>query len=565
MPLDRDKLARAETGEAGFSRLEATLVTNPEVVPRPNSRQMNDVSRHTDAADLQFQNELEFDYSLDTRDYPLGNLQSLQQVFDAVQCHKHLGKHKNFSDQTKIECLEVTHAGAEWKTLDDYDLKDLIKEPGQASNAFPLPLLADETRNTPKGRLLLFLVPLTPTTDTSFGSRIQMSQSSTRELYETLKIHPIFLLNMLGRPDYWAPVNHWDTGQGDKLQAFDFSCQHPRWNLQVQGAPLSVYMRHDVSKNETIYIISHKQKDTNVQALRNILNVALRTSSEQLRATIFLDDPFDMHVILSTLSFETSKHHVKRFQRFMWTQINKVDDQLAGLQNRDRAQLSELTKQLQVISQNADSHLGNADVCIITATRICQAHARVYPGRIEPFRHQHVKDSIDYVIESMKKQKIWFLNYKNRKDSTMSLVYNLVTQQDAANNIELAADMKRDSTSMSAIAALTMVFLPGTFTAAVIDAGIFFSPSGTQVIKVNGIWWFWLAITLPLTLIIMACWWLYKRRKDAPKPVSLQADGERRKSGPGRPNTRRFSSFGSFMLPSRYGMGRLTSQGGKLD
>jgi hypothetical protein len=65
----------------------------------------------------------------------------------------------------------------------------------------------------------------------------------------------------------------------------------------------------------------------------------------------------------------------------------------------------------------------------------------------------------------MKKQKIWFLNYKQRKDSTMTLVYNLVTQQDASNNIELAADMKRDSTSMNAIAGLTMAFLAGTFTA----------------------------------------------------------------------------------------------------
>jgi hypothetical protein len=65
----------------------------------------------------------------------------------------------------------------------------------------------------------------------------------------------------------------------------------------------------------------------------------------------------------------------------------------------------------------------------------------------------------------MQKQKTWFLNYKNRKDSTMRLVYNLVTQHDAASNIQLAAGMKRDSTSMKAIAALTMIFLPGTFTA----------------------------------------------------------------------------------------------------
>ncbi len=65
----------------------------------------------------------------------------------------------------------------------------------------------------------------------------------------------------------------------------------------------------------------------------------------------------------------------------------------------------------------------------------------------------------------MKKQNMWFMNYKSRKDSIMTLVYSLVTQQDAANNFQIAAAMKRDSTSMNSIAALTMVFLPGTFTA----------------------------------------------------------------------------------------------------
>lgn len=345
----------------------------------------------------------------------------------------------------------------------------------------------------------------------------------------------------------------------------DFSCQHPRWNLQIQGAPLSVYMRHDMPKNETIYIISHKQKDTSISAVRNILNIALRTSSEQTRPPLFLDDPFDIHVILSTLSFETSKHHVKRFQRFMWAQINKVDDQLASLQNRDRAELSELTKQLQVISQNADSHIGNADVCIITATAIRDAHDRVFCRDLEPFLHQHVRDSVEYVIESMAKQKIWFLNYKNRKDSTMGLVFNLVTQQDASNNIELAADMKKDSTSMSAIAALTMIFLPGTFTAAVIDAGIFFSPTGTRAVEVNGIWWFWLVITLPLTLITVGCWYWYKRRKDGETPLMLAGDGERRKSNATRPSMRQFSSLGSFAWPSRYSTGKVESLAGKLD
>ena len=47
----------------------------------------------------------------------------------------------------------------------------------------------------------------------------------------------------------------------------------------------------------------------------------------------------------------------------------------------------------------------------------------------------------------------------------MNMIFHFNTQEDALNSIELAADMKRDSTSMTSIALLTMVFLPGTFVA----------------------------------------------------------------------------------------------------
>jgi hypothetical protein len=132
----------------------------------------------------------------------------------------------------------------------------------------------------------------------------------------------------------------------------------------------------------------------------------------------------------------------------------------------DRGRLSELTKSLQIISQQADSHLLNADVAIITASAIRDAQRKFHATVPTPASaNEEAADAISYVVSSMEKQRKLFLNYKNRKDSTMVLVYNLVTQQDAANNIELSAAMKKDSTSMNGIAALTMVFLPGTFTA----------------------------------------------------------------------------------------------------
>lgn len=136
-----------------------------------------------------------------------------------------------------------------------------------------------------------------------------------------------------------------------------------------------------------------------------------------------------------------------------------MDDHLAGLETSDRGRLTELTKSLQIIAQQADSHLLNANVAIITAKGIRDTQARLHDllSTRRLFRHP-AEDAINYVIDSMEKQKMLFENYKSRKNGTMSLVYNLVTQSDASNNIEVARSMKRDSTSMSAIAVFTEYF-----------------------------------------------------------------------------------------------------------
>lgn len=107
MTEPKDPLSRAETGgwETKFSRLEAELVKT-EVEQRPNSRSQNGVNRHAETSDLSV-NELNFDFNRDESHYPLHDLRSLQQVFDAVQCQQHLEKVENFSLGTQVECLDV--------------------------------------------------------------------------------------------------------------------------------------------------------------------------------------------------------------------------------------------------------------------------------------------------------------------------------------------------------------------------------------------------------------------------------------------------------------------------
>jgi hypothetical protein len=44
----------------------------------------------------------------------------------------------------------------------------------------------------------------------------------------------------------------------------------------------------------------------------------------------------------------------------------------------------------------------------------------------------------------------------------MNLVYHMSMQLDSLTNVDMGRDMKNDSSSMHAIASLTMIFLPAT-------------------------------------------------------------------------------------------------------
>lgn len=116
------------------------------------------------------------------------------------------------------------------------------------------------------------------------------------------------------------------------------------------------------------------------------------------------------------------------------------------------------------MSQKTSSHIANANVAFINAKETQDFHEWLHKGYGRKPWH-HAGGAIKKILLGTEKQKLWLENYNARKESIMTLVYNLVTQHDAENNILLASDTRRDSTSMKVIAALGMIILPGTFTA----------------------------------------------------------------------------------------------------
>jgi len=88
---------------------------------------------------------------------------------------------------------------------------------------------------------------------------------------------------------------------------------------------------------------------------------------------------------------------------------------------------------------------------------------------------------------------------------------------------QIAEDSKRDSTSMKAIAAVTMSFLPGTFAASLFAMPVFRwnAPSGNDVIN-HRIWVYW-AVTIPLTLLTILLYWLWDHVMNKPMSMSAQS------------------------------------------
>lgn len=460
------KLAIPEVKEGPeFSKLESTLITNTEIKPRPQSRDGAFKWRHGQAQDTEV-NELDYEYDVDTDSYPFATIDSLHDSFSGIMYHEHFRKSENFDIETSIDCLSVDHAGAKWLQLDQSSLETQLRDASTrcinvpAISMTPSPGPAMTTR-----KALIFFIPIAPMASdaTSFKQRLPLTQTSTSQLFTLLNLDHGFLPNLLGRPDYWGPQSRWHE-ENDELISCDFFCQHPRWNLQAQGAPLSVYTKYDVQRDLVVHVVSYKVNDKVVSSLRQQLDALTRHQAQHHIANILLDSPMDLQVMISNLNFETSKWHVERFRRFQWSVVNEVDDHLAGIEQRDRQKLADWLKNIQIMAQGVDSHLANAQVFLYTARSMQDMALKLQVSKKGRLR-QRTLDMVQHLIRSMEKQEMWFLNYRGRKDTVMNLIFHFNTQTDALNSIELAADMKKDSTSMSAIAGLTMVFLPGTFIA----------------------------------------------------------------------------------------------------
>ncbi|KAK3321375.1 hypothetical protein B0T19DRAFT_445141 [Cercophora scortea] len=393
---------------------------------------------------------------------------------------------KNFRTESRVDVLQILDGKhGYFSCQDDKQVEALVKEVTLSDISSP--------------KLMAICIKLEEFKDATYGYQASISRHTLDFVFQQFGVHAGFLADLLGRPNYWSPVAR-SKGDAGKLGDVEFFCQHPRWSQYTRYdrgkeaahmghvAPCSVYMHHSPLKNVTLYLIVASENGGWFQSLLPRVGVV----DGELRAALgpFAVSPFMIHTIMSDIAFEQSKGYVASVKNRLMEQIRQVNDYSEGKAGKNttphrrrqgvirndkeaRLMLEDITKNLHLVSQTADSGIASAHQSIKISDKMVAVHTALMSSlHADPGYHNSARAAVaethcamEYIRDSFYSQKDWLGTYKQRKDTAMNFVFNMVTQQDSSTNVDISYKMSKDSSSMNAITILTMIFLPGTFVA----------------------------------------------------------------------------------------------------
>ena len=269
-------------------------------------------------------------------------------------------------------------------------------------------------------------------------------------------------------------------------------------------------MSFDVNNGVSTIIISHGTNDERIIAVKRRLAAGVSDSAGSSLTMDHAHDPFLVQTMLCHECFMQSDGSIFNLGKRLYDAIDSVDN--VAESSLDGTDLKTTTFKFHQVSQDADSLIQSADIAIsiVEAIRAAQDRLTTWLPHLSPafqYELQRSISAVEYLRKGIAARKRWLLGAKSRKDTTMNLVYNLVSQREADTSLAIARDTKNDSSSMKAIAALTMVFLPATAVTSFFGMSFFNGAGGKLVVSSD--WWVFVAVSLPLTVATLVVWWLW--------------------------------------------------------
>ncbi|KIW08396.1 uncharacterized protein PV09_01308 [Verruconis gallopava] len=339
----------------------------------------------------------------------------------------------------------------------------------------------------------------------SFRHVTSLSQEVAVRILTEFEVSPQFLPKLLGEPDYFAPAIFQLQSDWEDNPEPHFYCQHPRWNIHVSETPISVYMSHKPQQACTTYVVSCGTQERSAMREHSMERLKDWWASNTVKqSNKNLPSPYILHCLISQASLESAKQLFNELRHRLYDVLDAVDAYAKSdysMRQNQRAVLEGATVKLHNVSQDIDSTMAGLDMATMIAENLLMALERSKStlGVQYTVSQEQTAQAASYLARSHASQKRWLLSWKSRKDIAMNLVYNLVTQQDAASSNATALLAQADGNAMKAIAALTMVFLPATFMAT------FYGMSLMQKATWKSYW----IVTSLLTLVVLLIWWIW--------------------------------------------------------
>ncbi|CAK7236364.1 hypothetical protein SCUCBS95973_009582 [Sporothrix curviconia] len=142
--------------------------------------------------------------------------------------------------------------------------------------------------------------------------------------------------------------------------------------------------------------------------------------------------------------------------------------------------------------------------------------------------HRSMSSRYDFFRQKLKGIRHYAHTTVSRLDIQRGALYNIIAQKESKLNLEMAQHQrllalasKRDNQSMKALSIVGAVFLPATYLASLFSMTFFNFQTGSnggsdgQAATVAPTLWIYFAITIPLTLVVLAAlfWWDRSREK----------------------------------------------------
>ncbi|KAI9808156.1 MAG: hypothetical protein M1825_004613 [Sarcosagium campestre] len=442
--------------------------------------------------------------SLDRADYPASINSAVPSLDDMSLCHKLFANKANFAPASKCDVFELLVNGrGTWKRdMDDKKILEYVRTS-----------LDDNTVES-TSRLVLRAIFCTIEEQRNIQQqpypthkrRLSLTNATAQQLLATFCISPHFWPLMLGKEDFCAPLDIRTRRDALSVDRTEFICQYPRYNSYEKEEPCSVYMTYDLKEGCATYLIVGGEREEWLERSKTRLTDYFSQSASPSIETPHIKDPFLLQSILCHESLVKGQVRVKGIRDRLYNQLDFVDEFVKDLFGR--GDVVEKTKELHEAAQDANSLLNRIDMGIVLAQHVERARQRVLGISPKPFPNSNVEDAIAYIVQSLGSQKRWLQSYRERMDITMTLMFNLVTQEDSKASAAIAQSTRRDSASMKTIAAMTMLYLPTTTVAGVFGMSFFdIAADGTFFVSPKFI--LFVEIALPLTVGTMILWWLW--------------------------------------------------------